>query len=241
MNQIAERPAGSTALWLKMELRRAIVEMDLVPGTRLSEHDIAERYAVSRQPVREALIALAGIGLVDIRPQRGTFVSLLSLGRLHESRVLREALELMIIRHACADFDYSVVPEIEANLDQQLLYAKYSDRQAYRLVDARFHDLIARGAGFFHVTETLNGLKLHTDRICKLTLTGSDTVSRLTEQHRGIFAAVLDGDVKLATERMHQHLSDILDFLPKVQATHPDWFLQEKTVPKLKVIPGTTV
>jgi GntR family transcriptional regulator, rspAB operon transcriptional repressor len=238
VNYFAAPPANSTAHWLKEELRRAIVEMEIAPGARLSEQEIAVRYAVSRQPVREALISLANLNLVEIRPQRGTYVSLLSLSRMREARLLREAVELAIIKQACKAFDMTLVPEIEANLDQQTLHAKYGDRQAFQSVDAQFHNLLARGGGFVHAMETLNGLKLHTDRICKLTLTGPDVLSRLVDQHRGIFAAVLNRQEPLATELMHKHLSDILSFLPTVQMQNPEWFHQEKDAQKLNAAPA---
>src|SRR5688500_7611656 len=60
-------------------LRQAIVQLQLRPGDPLSEADIARQLGVSRQPVREAFIKLAEIGLVEIRPQRGTFVRLISI------------------------------------------------------------------------------------------------------------------------------------------------------------------
>jgi GntR family transcriptional regulator, rspAB operon transcriptional repressor len=50
---VGPRPAGSTSQWLTDELRRAIVDLDILPGAWLSEQEIAQRYGVSRQPVRE--------------------------------------------------------------------------------------------------------------------------------------------------------------------------------------------
>ena len=60
-------------------LRQAIVQLQLRPGNPLSEAEIARQLGVSRQPVREAFIKLSEIGLLEIRPQRGTFVRLISI------------------------------------------------------------------------------------------------------------------------------------------------------------------
>ncbi|MGL4240292.1 MAG: GntR family transcriptional regulator, partial [Beijerinckiaceae bacterium] len=152
----------STARWLQGEVRRAIIEMELAPGVRLSEQELAERYSVSRQPVREAIISLANDNLVDVRPQRGTFVSHLSQGRMRESRVLREAIEAVIVRQACKSFEESLIPEIEANLGIQQIRAEAGDRSSFQKADAEFHALIARGAGFPHAWETIQNLKQHT-------------------------------------------------------------------------------
>ena len=60
-------------------LRQAIVQLQLRPGNLLSEAEVARQLGVSRQPVREAFIKLAEVGLVEVRPQRGTYVMLISI------------------------------------------------------------------------------------------------------------------------------------------------------------------
>jgi GntR family transcriptional regulator, rspAB operon transcriptional repressor len=81
-------------------LRQGIAEMRLRPGDALSEKDIAGRFGVSRQPVREAFIKLAEVGLVEVRPQRGTFVVLISIRDVQNARFVREAIESDLARHA---------------------------------------------------------------------------------------------------------------------------------------------
>jgi DNA-binding GntR family transcriptional regulator len=225
MNVFDPRAFQSTSQWLIDELRRAIIEMEFLPGTRLSEQEIAQRYNVSRQPVREAMISLARLNLVDIRPQRGTYVCHLSTARIRESRLLREAIELAIVRQACLAFDVAAAREIEINLDEQVLHAKHGDRRAFQQADARFHDLLACGAGFPHAWETIQSLKLHTDRLCKLTLNETGHLSELIGHHRSIFAAVLDQDSARGEAAMRIHLSAILEDIATYQAAQPDWFL----------------
>jgi DNA-binding GntR family transcriptional regulator len=67
-------------------LRSAIVTLQLKPGQALSETEIAQRFRVSRQPVREAFIKLAEAGLIEVRPQRGT--RRLGIGRASVYRLL---------------------------------------------------------------------------------------------------------------------------------------------------------
>ena len=59
-------------------MRQAIIQLQLRPGDPLSEAEMARQFGVSRQPVREAFIKLAEVGLVEVRPQRGTFVVMIS-------------------------------------------------------------------------------------------------------------------------------------------------------------------
>ncbi len=65
--------------------RAAILDVRIVPGTVIVEADVARRFGSSRTPVREGLLRLADEGLVDVRPQRGTYVARLALPRIAEA------------------------------------------------------------------------------------------------------------------------------------------------------------
>src|SRR3954463_12377640 len=87
-------PSGS----IYSQLRHEIVMLHLRPGARLSENELAARFGTSRAPVREALIRLVEDGLIEVRPQRGSFVSRISLKAVERARFVREALEAAIVR-----------------------------------------------------------------------------------------------------------------------------------------------
>ncbi len=218
------RSAGSTSQWLTEELKRAIVEMELTPGTWLSEQEIALRYGVSRQPVREALIMLSHAQLVETRPQRGSVVCHLSLERMREARFLRQTIECAIVRKAAETFDPSVSAEIEAILAQQEVHARHGNRKEFQRADAAFHEALARGAGLPSAWELIQQLKLHTDRICKLTLAEISTLESLTLEHRAIHAAVMAGDAARAETLMEGHLGQIMKALPEIQRDYAQWF-----------------
>ena len=69
----------------------------LQPGQALSETEISKQFGVSRQPVREAFIKLAEAGLVEIRPQRGTFVVPITQRDVLQARFIREAVEVAVV------------------------------------------------------------------------------------------------------------------------------------------------
>jgi GntR family transcriptional regulator, rspAB operon transcriptional repressor len=224
LGDVGARPAGSTSQWLTDELRRSIVELDLPPGTWLSEQDIAQRYGVSRQPVREALISLAHANLVETRPQRGSIVCLLSIDRMREARFLRETIECAVVRAACAAFDSAAADEIEVLLAQQDIHARRGNRHEFQVADAQFHEVLARGAGLPNAWEIIEKLKLHTDRICKLTLGSPGALATLTQQHREIFAAVLARNTARAERLMTEHLAQILNQLDSIREDNATWF-----------------
>src|SRR5829696_6396976 len=80
------------------QIRQEIVSLRLRPGTRLSENELALRFGTSRAPVREALIRLVEEGLIEVQPQRGSFVSRISLASMQRARFVREALEVAVVR-----------------------------------------------------------------------------------------------------------------------------------------------
>src|ERR671921_101679 len=82
------------------QIRQDIISLRLRPGTRLSENELALRFGTSRAPVREAIIRLAEEGLIEVLPQRGSFVTRISLSAMERARFVREALEVAVVRRA---------------------------------------------------------------------------------------------------------------------------------------------
>ena len=83
-------------------LRRDIVHCLIPPGTPLSEKEVSVRFDVSRQPVREAFIKLAENGLIQIRPQRGSYVNKISLSQVRNGCFVRQAIECAVVRRSNA-------------------------------------------------------------------------------------------------------------------------------------------
>ena len=97
-------------------LRRDIVHCLIPPGTPLSEKEVSVRFAVSRQPVREAFIKLAENGLIQIRPQRGSYVNKISLSQVRNGCFVRQAIECAVVRRAAGMINDEQVYQLEQNL-----------------------------------------------------------------------------------------------------------------------------
>lgn len=215
---------GSAALRVEAELRRAIIAMELPPGTRLSEQEIAERHGVSRQPVREALIGLARMRFVEIQPQRGTVVVKISVKKMMEARFVREAIETAVARRAAAHFEPAARERVAHLLELQERVATEGDHAAFQRYDELFHVALAEGAGCPLAWAALRDIKAHMDRACHLTLPGAAAMLPLVAQHRAIAAAIDAGDGDAAAEAMRLHLGEILRALPRIEAEHPEIF-----------------
>ncbi len=224
MNFHDVQSSGSAAQRVERELRRAILALELPPGARLSEQDIAARLGVSRQPVREALIGLARMRLVEVLPQRGTAVVKISVKKMLQARFVREAIEVAVVRRACEAFDPSARQRIEGLLEAQEELAGNGNADGFKRSDEQFHIALAAGAGCPMAWEAVEDIKAHMDRVCQLTLPGPGAMLPLVGQHRAIVAAIDAKDADAAEAAMRHHLTEILRALPKVEAENPDLF-----------------
>ena len=215
---------GSAAQRIESELRRLIIALELPPGSRLSEQDIAERHGVSRQPVREALIGLARTRLVEIQPQRGTVVVKISVRKMMEARFVREAIETAVVRRACSSFDRQSRERIDDLLEMQDNAARRDDHAAFQRYDELFHIALAEGAGLpaglgggaGHQGPYGPGVPAHPPRP-RSDAAPDRSASRHRRRHRR-------RDEDAAAEAMRRHLTEILRALPRVEAEHPELF-----------------
>ncbi|KFC69907.1 Transcriptional regulator, GntR family [Devosia sp. LC5] len=222
--QVAES-GESAAASIEKDLRRAIIELELLPGSRLSEQDIATRLGVSRQPVREALIRLANSRLIEIRPHRGTVVARISAKEMTEALFVRQAVELAVVAKAAQSFDAWQRKRIASLLIKQEEAAAKLDHAGFREHDEAFHFAIAQGAGVGIAWIAIADMKTHMDRVCNMTLQSQADMARRVREHQEIMAAIDRHDVEGAQRAMAQHLGSILDDLPDLETKHASLFI----------------
>jgi DNA-binding GntR family transcriptional regulator len=219
-----QQTPDSAAQQIEQALRRAIVTLELPPGIRLSENEVALRYGVSRQPAREAMIALAKIGLVRVLPQRGTVVVKISTRQMMQVRFTREALETAIVRRACERFDQMIRASLDTLIAAQRQAALDNDHVSFQERDERFHAALAAGADAELAWRTVVDIKCHMDRVCHLTLEDRASMLKLVGQHEAILAAIDARDANAADAAMRHHLTEILRALPHVLAERAELF-----------------
>src|SRR5215813_6654665 len=111
----------------------------LRPGSHLVTQELAERFGVSHTPIREALIALAGIGIVDLVPNRGAVVRRISAREVREVCQVRRLLECEAVRSATGRIDLSQLHELAAELRRLVAARGRSPRfiEQARVLDSR--------------------------------------------------------------------------------------------------------
>jgi DNA-binding GntR family transcriptional regulator len=215
---------GSTPATTSRGLRReAIVESLLADvfqgriraGQHLVTQELAERYSVSHTPIREALIAIAGIGIITLSPNRGAVVRQVGAKEVREVCQVRKALECEAVRLACG----RISPvELQALLvDLKKLAARngatgFKQVAKARELDSRLHDLIADASGNQFLKQELNRLKLlfRAFRDVAWEHDGAhNDFHRLNEEaneHAVIVEGLLANDAKATSRAMSQHI-----------------------------------
>jgi DNA-binding GntR family transcriptional regulator len=135
----------------------------LQAGQHLVTQQLATRFGVSHTPIREALIALAGIGIIDLLPNRGAIVRSVTVKDVREVCQVRRALECEATRSACGRIDLADLDELAEDLTRQLAVPA-SAAPAFivqaRAIDSRLHDLIAASCGNAFLAHELSRLKI---------------------------------------------------------------------------------
>jgi DNA-binding GntR family transcriptional regulator len=205
-------------------VKQAIVQLRFRPGNLLSEADVARQLGVSRQPVREAFIKLAESGLVEVRPQRGTFVRLISVREVENARFLREAIEVAIVRKAVGEAKAEELIGMEDLIGRQRVMAAAGDTAGFLRLDEKFHQAIAASADCDDAWRVLEGLKAQMDRVRYLSLPEATPLETIIAQHIDIVDAIKARSAADAEAAMRRHLSEILISLPKLANEHPAFF-----------------
>ncbi|TFH87807.1 GntR family transcriptional regulator [Billgrantia azerbaijanica] len=206
-------------------LRQSIIRMVLAPGQALSEKEIADTFSVSRQPVREAFIRLSEAGLVEVRPQRGTYVVKISQQAVLEARFVREAVEVAVARAAA---EQGLAPRVIDELDdliarQRRCIAPHDYDRFYQL-DEAFHRTLSLGLGQQAAWKVVEEVKAQFDRVRYLSIPDATPIERLIEQHDAIVRAIEQRDPPAAEQAMRVHHREIFQSLPDLVRRFPEMF-----------------
>ena len=201
-----------------------ITRLELLPGTKISETDVAKSFGYSRQPVREAFTRLAGLNLLLVRPQRATVVRPFSRRLIANARFIRAAVELEVIRAASLDRDTAVDAALKANLREQADAISAGDVALFHDLDYQFHKLLCTSAKQSFAFEIIAENKAQVDRLCMLALTSKDAMSVLYEDHKSMLEALFGGDGSSADRILRTHLERLSPTIDAIYTTHNAYF-----------------
>lgn len=207
-------------------LRTAIIRGELAPGQAISEVEISRRFAISRQPVREAFIKLSEERLVEILPQRGTYIRKISMREVLDARHLREIIEVSIVREVSLNHDAKLIASLRGLVKAQSK-VKSGDSQSFLMLDEEFHKCIALHVERDYAWRITEMIKAQMNRVRFLSFDFATPMSIMTAEHAAIIDAIEAEDADLAAQRMEKHLRHIIDSLPVIARHYPEHFSNE--------------
>ncbi|MEP2783875.1 MAG: GntR family transcriptional regulator [Pseudoruegeria sp.] len=220
--KIIERRTTTDAVY--EQLHEEIVALKILPGTKLSETEVARRFGVSRQPVRNAFTKLGNEDLLVIQPQKATRVRGFSMDRVSLDRLVRIAVELEISRCAMEVWNADCQIQIEENLKLQESSINTGNITKFHELDYEFHRLICELSGNPLAFEVIRDCKQKVDRLCVLSLSKDSEAISVLADHRMIAEGMASGDLKKAQATIRKHLSRLDDTIAFIHETHPDYF-----------------
>lgn len=206
-------------------LKSAILKTELPPGCMISESEIGQRFGASRTPVREAFTQLRTEGLIVTRPSRGNYVSRLSEVRIREAQFIREALELANVERLCETGPSDeTATALTGTLDMQERSIAADEMLEFHAHDDLFHTTLARATGFARSETLLVREKAALDRLRAFSLSDTQHMTRLLEEHRAVLTAICQRDTYAALSAMRSHLRSILGALSSLIQANKDFF-----------------
>jgi DNA-binding GntR family transcriptional regulator len=195
-----------------LELREEVMGGLVTPRVRLGEEKLAQRYGVSRTPVREALARLATDGLIE-RRDNGFYVTTPNLAELKDLYELRVTLELRGITRAIED------PAIRH--DRQIITGELAEWQKLRedpppadprfvVTDERFHIALSRASGNPALTDALVAVNQKIRRVRMYDFLSAERITSTITEHTRILELVRDGELELAYRALHEHVGGSL-------------------------------
>lgn len=205
-------------------LYEKIASMEMMPGDKISEADVAAQFGVSRQPVRDAFSRLESMDLLVIRPQRATEVKRFSLRDIAKSRFVRAAIEARVLRLAAKDCDDAGENRLMANLEKQIAVVAKGDYSAFTVLDYSFHKTLCEIAKVDFAFEVILAEKAKVDRLCTMSLSTENRMPELLQDHQAIAKMVINHDSEGAVDAGMLHLSRLDATILAISSAKSEYF-----------------
>lgn len=228
MNLPEKNPTENARSYALRVLLDNIINLELAPGSAVSEKELSLQMNLSRTPVREALIELSKLKLVEILPQRGSYIARIDYGLIEETRFMRLVLENAVVELACTQgIEDKYFDCLRENLVQQQVNLTSTDNALLLRLDNDFHRIIFQAVNKMGIYEVIRQQMVHADRLRSLTIKLIQN-EIVTNDHENIFYALRKRDGELAKMVMTRHLTRYEDEKSEVCRNYPDYFISDQ-------------
>ena len=193
---------------LANDLRIEILTEQFRPNEKLTEQAICDKYNVSRTPVREALKTLETEGLIQMIPNRGSFVVGLSKEDIQDLFILRMHSEMQAIRWAIERRTDEEMEAIEESLDFMRFYTERGDTNRMRSINANFHKRIAAASHNRILIENLSRIQDYIRYSSKVLPYVAEDLDTLLKEHKAVYAGFKSKDPEAGEKAMKTHIEN---------------------------------
>ncbi len=204
-------------------IKENIIHLDLEPGSQVSENELSAELGLSRTPVREALIELSKVKIIDIQPQKRSVVRLIDYDLVEESRFMRNVLECAVVELVCEMVKPDDVERLRENVRLQKFYLDSFYPENLMALDNEFHQTLFEIARKAQVFSLMQNISIHFDRVRSIALSTVKDL-KIVQDHEDITNAITRGDPAAARELMEIHLSRYKIDARAIRETYPQYF-----------------
>ena len=224
MELLDRQPSENARSYALRVLLHNIITLELAPGSAVSENELSLVLKLSRTPVREALIELSKMGLVDIQPQRGSYIAKIDYELVEESRFMRLVLENAVLALVCEGISPEHEDMLRANMAEETRHLEAGDYPRLFELDTDFHRLLFLSVGKARTYSIIHSQMVHFDRLRALSLK-SLKPDKIVEDHENILYAIGRRDSELAEMLMTRHLTRHRVEKSELIKLYPDYFV----------------
>ena len=205
-------------------MRRAIVNLHLAPGSNVNEKLICDQLGISRTPLREAILQLQSENLVSVIPNSGTYVSKIDLQSVFDGQLVRDALELKVVRLAASRMTPQFERSLDFNLNQQKRMAADLDYDGFYELDEAFHTMICEFGASAHIWKIINGAKAQLDRVRRLSFPLPSHLEVVLNEHMAVVDGLKLRDPDSAEAAMKTHIDRVFTMIRRHIVERRDYF-----------------
>ena len=197
MKLLERLPRESGGEYALRTIKENIISLELAPGSQISENELAAEMGLSRTPVREALIELSKVKIVDVQPQKKSSIPLIDYDMVEESRFMRDLLECAVVELDCEMAGPADLERLDENVRLQSLYMDdfYSGR--LMTLDDQFHELLFDIAKKSQIFALIRNISIHFDRVRTLALSSVKN-TKIVQDHVDLVDAIRRRDTRAA-------------------------------------------
>lgn len=209
-------------------IKRNIINLELKPGSMISEQDIANELNLSRTPVHEALQELSSTKIIEILPQRGSLVSYVDMTLVDESVFMRATIESAVTKEACEKATEQDIDELEENVTLQEFFYSKDNLDKLMELDNAFHKIMYKIANKLQCHFVVSTMNIHYDRFRELRLHTSDPAN-IVADHKAILQAMKEKNSDNAKDLVLKHLNRLYTDEMEIRKKYPDYFLDNRS------------